>query len=430
MPGAAQPRFRGWRIMHFFHVIIVTSPQGDYLCRRTNNINIMTTQSLLSDRVRGSLVGGAAGDALGYAVEFRRWREIERIYGPAGIRKFALHSDGLAHISDDTQMTLFTANGLLNTIVRNAAEGKNDPPETLVPEAYHDWYETQTHAGTSYSPHTWLRNLPELQHRRGPGSTCMTALSGYTDNDSCGCGGIMRVAPVGLLAATDAKPYATDDALCAAAAYTSWCTHKHPMGYLPSAAMALLLSRLVTMPREEVLENLADLILQAAKDAVETVDSWSFLAETLADSGKYERIHRHATTLINSTIEAIYQAQHAATDHDGMKLLGEGWVAQETWYIAVFSSVRHLYDPAQAIITAVNHNGDSDSTGAVTGNLIGAIYGYDYLRDLNLFCPSDHTLETTLELTAILLAIADDLSTCDTITPLHYDRYVHHSACL
>ena len=64
------------------------------------------------DRYRGCLLGGAAGDALGYPVEFLSLADIRERYGPAGITSYALQH-GVAQISDDTQMTLFTANGLL-----------------------------------------------------------------------------------------------------------------------------------------------------------------------------------------------------------------------------------------------------------------------------------------------------------------------------
>lgn len=63
------------------------------------------------DKIRGCLIGGAAGDALGYAVEFLDERSIFHKYGKQGITCYRLH-DGEALISDDTQMTLFTAAGL------------------------------------------------------------------------------------------------------------------------------------------------------------------------------------------------------------------------------------------------------------------------------------------------------------------------------
>ena len=64
------------------------------------------------DRYRGSLVGGAAGDALGYAVEFMTEGEIISRYGARGITEYALRG-GKALISDDTQMTMFTAAAIL-----------------------------------------------------------------------------------------------------------------------------------------------------------------------------------------------------------------------------------------------------------------------------------------------------------------------------
>ena len=61
------------------------------------------------DKIRGSLIGGAIGDALGYQIEFSRGikeRQITKYNNDYGI------------ISDDTQMTLFTANALIWRDVR------------------------------------------------------------------------------------------------------------------------------------------------------------------------------------------------------------------------------------------------------------------------------------------------------------------------
>ena len=78
-------------------------------------MNYITTY----DRFVGCLLGGACGDALGYPVEFLSKRMIDRIYGNNGIVKFSLEKgSGVAAISDDTQMTLFTANGLLLSKMR------------------------------------------------------------------------------------------------------------------------------------------------------------------------------------------------------------------------------------------------------------------------------------------------------------------------
>jgi ADP-ribosylglycohydrolase len=72
------------------------------------------------NKVLGSMIGGAVGDALGYPVEFMSYGQIVNKYGPDGITRYALNAKGEAEISDDTQMALFTANGVLFTFTRYA----------------------------------------------------------------------------------------------------------------------------------------------------------------------------------------------------------------------------------------------------------------------------------------------------------------------
>ncbi|MDD6944012.1 MAG: ADP-ribosylglycohydrolase family protein, partial [Muribaculaceae bacterium] len=92
-------------------------------------------------------------------------------------------------------------------------------------------------------------------------------------------------------------------------------------------------------------------------------------------------------------------------------MLGEGWTGEEAWAIALYCAIRHIDNMEEAIIAAVNHDGDSDSTGAVCGNIMGAIYGYESMKRQRLFCPQDRELEPTLELSNIILTLADDLYT-------------------
>lgn len=69
------------------------------------------------DKIQGCLIGGAAGDALGYAVEFMSAGNISKCYGKNGIDHYKLDMEtGKALVSDDTQMTLFTAAGILLAI--------------------------------------------------------------------------------------------------------------------------------------------------------------------------------------------------------------------------------------------------------------------------------------------------------------------------
>ena len=124
--------------------------------------------------------------------------------------------------------------------------------------------------------------------------------------------------------------------------------------------------------------------------------------------GKYEEDKQYLKEL---TSKAVQLAHSNTSDADAIRQLGEGWVAEETWAIALYSAIRHIDSVEDAIIASVNHDGDSDSTGSVCGNIMGAIYGYEHIKERNIFCPEGKQLEDTLELSEIILALADDLST-------------------
>ena len=87
-------------------------------------------------------------------------------------------------------------------------------------------------------------------------------------------------------------------------------------------------------------------------------------------------------------------------DLEAIRELGQGWVAEETLAIAIYCSLKYSDDFDKAIIASVNHSGDSDSTGAVTGNILGAYLGLKSIPKKYL---------DNLELKDVILEIADDL---------------------
>lgn len=356
----------------------------------------------IQDKIRGSLMAGAAGDALGYTVEFMSRNAIIKRYGKDGITSFELEGD-LARVSDDTQMTLFTANSMLMGITRGMMRGVGGLPENYVELGYLDWYYTQTGIGSS-GPHTWLRDLPRMAHRRAPGNTCLSACEALLNqrevsNNSKGCGGIMRVAPMGLLMAgynvRGEEPY--DEARTAwAGGEMARCTHKHPLGFLPAAALTNLVHNLAKLPTQEGINKFHFI----ARNATHILND--------IYKGEFEHDKKIMQDL---TMRALELAEGHLDDAAAIALLGEGWTGEEAWAIAVYCAARHIDDPARAIIAAVNHDGDSDSTGSVTGNIVGAIYGYRFLEEHHLFCPRHRSLASTLELSDIILTLADDLTT-------------------
>ncbi len=61
-----------------------------------------------------------------------------------------------------------------------------------------------------------------------------------------------------------------------------------------------------------------------------------------------------------------------------METLGGGWVGEEALAIGLCCALV-APDVRSGLLLAVNHSGDSDSTGSIAGNLLGAMHGLDAL---------------------------------------------------
>ena len=333
------------------------------------------------DKYRGCLLGGAAGDALGFAVEFLLESQIAEKYGKSGITSFALRN-GKGIISDDTQMTLFTAEGL----IRAGKDADISRCIESIREMYLCWYSTQH---TSYQPAekpfpSVLLDVPELHSLRAPGTTCLTAISQGAEgtlekpiNNSKGCGGVMRAAPVGLFfAGTDISMRDSD----IIAARSAALTHGHELGYIPAAALA----HIVRIGAENSGVSLKEAVLDSTM-------AMQDMFGKCKDIGYYAKLMDKAVALADSSkkdLSAIHE-------------LGEGWVAEETLAIAVFCALRHEDSFPDALISSVNHNGDSDSTGAVTGNILGAFKGISAIP---------LQFQNDLELHGVITKMADALA--------------------
>ena len=196
-----------------------------------------------------------------------------------------------------------------------------------------------------------------------------------------------------------------DDVMVAElAADVAECTHQHPLGFLPASLLSVLIYKVVKMSPAQVREEIDNIV-------AETI--------TILDRIYVGRYERDKECLRELTNQAVALAHSGIEDAEAIRILGEGWVADEAWAIALYSAIRHIDSVEEAIITSVNHDGDSDSTGSICGNIMGAIYGYDHIKERNIFCPEGSSLEDTLELSEIIIALADDLST-DCVVCKHY----------
>ena len=341
------------------------------------------------DRIKGSLVGGAVGDALGYRVEFMQDFSIFKRYGDQGITEYEL-TDGVAQISDDTQMTLFTAEGLLHAKDRWAAPTVDQYTEEIY-KSYLDWYQTQSFdspvaLGDSRREHSELLNVAGLFSPRAPGGTCLSALESgncgnldYRINHSKGCGGVMRVAPIPLMLA--GKEGVSPETVDMIAARSSAITHGHLLGFVSSVLISRIIAEIMGGKSLHASVEIARRAVRAFGDAGDA-DLLDYFERKIADA-----------------VELA--ADHETDPLDAIRTLGEGWVAEETAAIAVYCSLRFSDDFEQAIIASVNHSGDSDSTGAVTGNIVGAYLGYAQIPERFI---------TTLEHRDLILSMAERLA--------------------
>ena len=360
----------------------------------------------LQDKCRGALVGGAVGDALGYEVEFLSLESILKKFGKDGITRYSLnHSNRTALFSDDTQMSLFTLEGMMNGIVATKA----GPAEGILPyikDSYLNWLKTQTEKPHSM-PDSWIGYLKTLWSRRAPGMTCLSALDtlangGKVKNDSKGCGGVMRVAPIGIFNAAHPHIYSyKDTALLAGNA--AEITHKHFASTLASALLATTVENCIS------------------DETVDRMQLYFIITGGLMMMQEYFPGHEEEIREFRTLMEtAMEMGKSNVPEREAIARLGEGWVGDEALAIAVFAAMRHIDNFEKCMVCAVNHDGDSDSTGAIAGNIIGAILGYSAIPR--------HFLED-LEIEPVLVSLADDLCADIHIPEVNLrigNRYVRH----
>lgn len=284
-------------------------------------------------KYQGCLLGLAIGDALGAPVEFLRLPEIKKRYGRDGITDFhAWRGFKLGSYTDDTQMSLATALGCIRAYQKWPDRGIGHPSSVV----YHRYLE-------------WLDSQNDPKERRGPGRTCLSALqSGKMGtikeriNDSKGCGGVMRTAPAGLA-------FSSDRAFQEGAEFAA-ITHGHPSGYLTAGFLSAMISYIIE-----------------GKTLAEAIDL------CIGQLIRYEGY--------SETLEKIELAQKLSVSQkspeESILAIGEGWVGEEALAIALYCSLKFSDNFERGTLAAVNHSGDSDSTGSITGAILGTLLGVE-----------------------------------------------------
>lgn len=306
------------------------------------------TDAALAGRL-ACLLGGALGDGFGSAVESDTLAAIRQRFGPGGLR-LPQYEHGQLVVSDDTQMTLFTLEGLTRPLLRQ----EQDDAALLrhVRLSCLDWLETQ--GGRSQgSEASRLMKHAVLHARHAPEADTLAALEAGArgtletpDNDSRGRGGVMRVAPVALMPGVDAAR------ACALGMRTAALTHGGAGAVVPAGVLAATLRLL-----------LDGLPLAAA------VQQASDLAAARALPGAEAPLARLAGALLAGRHPHLGQLPPE---------LGPGRSGDETLAIGLYAAARSA-DFATVLAIAANHGGHSATTCAIAGQLFGAQCGLESL---------------------------------------------------
>jgi len=296
----------------------------------------------IDDKIVGSLLGLAIGDALGYPHEFRTVEQVQREIGPEGLRAFVALKDprfsrpiilGPEHppgtYTDDTQMSLAVAEALVV-----AGHDERDALMSAMSERFVEWYFSD-------------------DNNRSPGAATGTACTALRDGvpwresgvkDSKGCGANMRVAPIGLF-------YDDLDDVADVARDCARITHGHPCGTEGAAAAALAVA----------------LALRGATPAeMHTTIARHITGRAMALEALWSRIPYLLEANPHQVLVPLEKNPAG---------LGESWVAEEAIASAMFCFWRHPDDFLACVVEAANTDGDSDSIACIAGGIVGARVG-------------------------------------------------------
>ncbi|MEW1697806.1 ADP-ribosylglycohydrolase family protein [Streptomyces sp. NPDC093249] len=301
-------------------------------------------------RVRGCLLGGALGDALGAGAEGRTLAELREAHGPEGLTEPAPAHGRRGAVTAATQMGLFTVDGLIRAQVRRDT-GAWHPP-TDVHRAHLRWAATQRDWGPDErrEDNGWLAREEWLYARRNPPRACLTGFGdevlgtlGKPKNPAADdSGALVRSAPFGLLVGWEPQ------LVCQLAVECAAQSHGAPAAGLAAGAFAVIVHGLA---RGGTVEASVDRAL-----------------EQLAARPGHERVGE-------ALDRALAAVREGAPDPDRVTALGaaedraEGQLAAAVYCALVGEDVRH------GLRLAVNHDGPSAATGALTGALLGALHG-------------------------------------------------------
>ncbi|MER6089376.1 ADP-ribosylglycohydrolase family protein [Streptomyces bluensis] len=300
-------------------------------------------------RVRGTILGAAVGDALGAPIDTLTLEEIRATHGPEGLVDLAPAYGRRGAVTDLTQLTLFTVDGLIRAQVRRDT-GAWHPPTDLH-RAYLRWAATQRDWGPDErrKDDGWLAHEEWLYAPRDPSRACLLGFGDATmgtldapkNPGEPGPEAAARSAPFGLLVGWESQLVVQLAVECAAQ------THGHPRAYLTAGAYAAIVHALARGDSLDAAVQQA-LVLLAARPG-----------------------HEPVTAALQQALGTVRQGMPSPTRVE--ELAGDG-TADGALAVAVYCALVGE-DMRHGLCLAVNHGGPSGAAGVLTGGLLGALHG-------------------------------------------------------
>lgn len=263
-------------------------------------------------RYEGAILGVAIGDALGAPLEFMTGEEISKKYGTV---RDMMGGGWLSvlpgEVTDDTQMTMAVADGILVN---------PDNPFPEIGKRFIDWYDTKP-KDIGNTCRTAIYRAKSAKADEGEKwREIARQLYTETNGNTAGNGGLMRT----IYPAMFYNKYAGNFAKAIGA-----MTHSHPESDLAIFTYATVISEILEAPEE--------IDIGWAKERIE-----------------------HRMRAMRERLE-------------GKEPKPSGYVIDSA--VCAMNAIRDTSNFENALIYAVNLGGDADTIGAITGGLAGAIYG-------------------------------------------------------
>ena len=293
------------------------------------------------DKIIGTLLGTAVGDALGMPIEGLSHQNVRTYY--KGIKEYRADDQrgdlGKGQWTDDTQFTFAVARALI----------ESDVIEEWPEQAAHEYVALMDEA------RRWGPTTQAAVDRLAEGLSVEEA----GDDEQPTDGAAMRAAPLG---AWWASTEATRDEALAVIQPVLGVTHRHPAALAAGVGQAFAV--------RTVLDQ-----------SVESFDADGFWSELIT-------ITEWAESQVGGGDESVSTRLHQLAGHlDEFPLdlrdlcSGAGVRADEAWpfAIAMFARAPHLIE--NTLLSAINVGGDADTTGAMLGALLGALHGWSAFPD-------------------------------------------------